>query len=430
MRVNIIGCGPTGMTIAWELSKSAEVHIYDKKPGPGGSWWEPDGFRDLHATRSVFKGSFVNTRSLFDEMGLSWSKYFGTLENESPIKLLVKNLKPKDYYELLILSVKVFAEPVKYSQKTLHESIGTLSPTGEVIISSLPYIMDGVSWDKMTAYEFVKSYDWVGLSTQETQIVSGSVMCRDMEFALARRGVYFHYNTEIVGVRYGTVDHEAMVADTDETIRGNLLVLAVDHGQAKWLVGDNWGHAYHVLNNSQYQAVSLIMEYPYEIKLRPQLEGLISTPWHIIASVLPDGKSVCVVLTDMTSPSDYGRTVEHSSPEDILQEVHLQTGLPPTATRICWGSQWDGDRWIHHQTSGVLGVEGSVPFWGRCQTVALCGMMSPRSTPFASIEASVEVGRRFVGRTPLRPLLVSDILIGMLFLVIFKHLITKVRVRT
>ena len=424
-RVNIIGCGPTGMTIAWELSKHAEVHVYDKKPGPGGSWWEPDGFRDLHATRSVFNGAFVNTRSLFDEMGLTWSKYFGILENESPIKTLVKNLKPKDYYELVLLSAKVLVEPAKYSQKTLHESIGTLSTTGEVIVSSLPYIMDGVSWDKMTAYEFVKSYDWVGLSTQETQITSGPVMCRDMEMALSNRGVYFHYNTEIAGVRYGEVDHEATITDTDKTIKGNLLVLAVDHGQAKWLVGDNWGHAYHVLNDSQYQAVSLLLEYPYNVKLRPQIEGLISTPWHIIASVLPDGKSVCVVLTDLTSPSEYGRTVGRSPPEDILTEVHLQTGLPRAPTRMCWGSQWDGNQWVHHQTSGVMGVGGSIPFWGRCPSVALCGMMSPRNTPFASIEAAVEVGRRFVGKTPLKPVLVSDLLIGLLFLVILNHLISK-----
>jgi len=69
MRVHIIGAGPTGMSIAWELLRSTdhEVIIYDRKESVGGSWWEPKGAkRDLHAHRIVFNNAFVNTNSLFE----------------------------------------------------------------------------------------------------------------------------------------------------------------------------------------------------------------------------------------------------------------------------------------------------------------------------------------------------------------------------
>lgn len=424
MIVNIIGCGPTGMTIAWYLSKEHTVHVYDKKPGPGGSWWEPDsGERNLHSTRSVFKGGFVNTNSLFKEMGLRWSDYFGHLENEDNYILkLLKHLKPIDYWELLALSTKVLTDPLKYKQKTLKESIGKLSPDGERIVSSLCYVMDGVSWDKMTAHEFVKTWDWVGLSSKETQLVSGAKMNRDMERALLARGVQFHYNTEVVGVRYGQIDHEVLFAEGEDTVSGHLLVLAVDHGQAKWLMGDNWGNAPCAVRDAQYQSITLILEYPHKVS---EFDILTNTPWHIVASNLPDGKSLCVVLVDIESASPSGRRAKDCSPEEILEEIYLQTGITTSNARVCWGSEWDGGRWIHHQTSGVLPVEGGVPHWGRCPTVALCGMMSPRNTPFSSIEAAVEVGRRFAGIEPDRPLLITDLLIGLLLLFVIRHLLNR-----
>jgi protoporphyrinogen oxidase len=75
MKVHIIGAGPTGMSLAWEILRSGDydITIYDRKTSAGGSWWEPEeGPRDLHAHRIVFDKAFVNTQSLFKEMGINW----------------------------------------------------------------------------------------------------------------------------------------------------------------------------------------------------------------------------------------------------------------------------------------------------------------------------------------------------------------------
>ena len=79
MRVHIVGAGPTGMTVAWEILRSTdhEVIIYDRKSSAGGSWWEPEiETRDLHAHRIVFDRAFGNTDSMFREMNIEWDDIF------------------------------------------------------------------------------------------------------------------------------------------------------------------------------------------------------------------------------------------------------------------------------------------------------------------------------------------------------------------
>ena len=420
--VHIVGCGPTGMSIAWELSKlaSKDIHIYDKKLGPGGSWWEPvpvrstDPLRNLHSYRAVFKGSFVNTQDLFNEMNINWSDVFGELGDKSPYGTLLKNLSPMDYWRLTTLSVKVLTAPSIYKRISVKEAVGTLTKGGKRVISSLPYVMDGVSWETMTAYEFVKSFDWVAMGTHQTQIVSGAVMSDHMEKALKNRGVHFHYDKDLLGVSYkSNGGYEAIFSDSDQALSGGLLVLAVDHGPAKWLIGDNWGVAAHrKLEQTTYKSITFLLEYDEPQTLPSDTEIVSYTPWHVLASVLEDGKTVCCVLVDFETRSpETGLTIAETPPGPLVAEVLRQTGFMRATHMFCWGSEWDGDRWIHRQTAGV---PCDIPFFGKNPSVALCGMMSPRETPFASIEAAIEVGRLFtqecfgVGR-PLRPFLVTDL---------------------
>jgi cation diffusion facilitator CzcD-associated flavoprotein CzcO len=116
MRVHVIGAGPTGMSVAWEILRSTdhEVIIYDRKESAGGSWWEPSGGkRDLHAHRIVFDNAFVNTNSLFEEMGIEWDDMFQPADTRV-YTTTFKYLKFKDYLTLASLAVRVLAQPAKY----------------------------------------------------------------------------------------------------------------------------------------------------------------------------------------------------------------------------------------------------------------------------------------------------------------------------
>ncbi len=168
MKIHIIGAGPTGMSLAWEILRSGDhdITIYDRKTSAGGSWWEPEeGPRDLHAHRIVFDKAFVNTQSLFQEMGIRWNDIFEPVEKDL-YGFIRRSLQLKDYGALASLAARVLAQPKKYRGVPLKDSLGEMTEGGRAVLEHLPLIMDGVTWETMSAYEFVKSFDYVGLSKQ------------------------------------------------------------------------------------------------------------------------------------------------------------------------------------------------------------------------------------------------------------------------
>ena len=114
MKIHIIGAGPTGMSLAWEILKSGEDHditIYDRKTSAGGSWWEPEiDVRNIHAHRVLFN-TFHNTQSLFDEMNIDWDEMFEPVNDQGGRNFLLKSLNVSDYVSLIKLVMKVLFQP-------------------------------------------------------------------------------------------------------------------------------------------------------------------------------------------------------------------------------------------------------------------------------------------------------------------------------
>lgn len=412
MKIHIIGAGPTGMSLAWEILRSGNhtITVYDKKSSAGGSWWEPtEEVRDLHAHRIVFDKAFVNTQSLFEEMGIDWNEVFKSVKKDI-YGLMFRSLKLKDYGALTSLATRVLTQPEKYKSISLKDSMGKLTKSGRNFIKALPLIMDGVTWDVMSAYEFVKSFDYVALSKQCTQKVSGKVMCDAMQNALVKRGVEFVFGTELQSIEYFKDGYEAVFTD-EVIINDGYLFLCIDNSPALKLIGNNWGsEADKKIRGSTYGCINVLLDYDKPIEVGDDLEIASKTDWNLQPVVLSDGKTISCVICNLT------KEVLSSSPEVITDKIIQDLKLPlPRAVRIGWGSTWKDDHWEFTQSSGVLSLYGQVPFFGECPNVALCGMMSPRNTPYSSIEAAVEVSRAlshicFKTRKPLQPILVTEIL--------------------
>ena len=398
MKIHIVGSGPTGMSLAWEILRSGEhdVTLYDRKVSAGGSWWEPDTeTRDLHAHRIVFDKAFVNTQSIFSEMNIDWNDIFQVVERKSIFEFAFKSLGVKDYGTLISLFSKVIAQPKKFRGISLKDAVGTLSETGQAYIEHLPLIMDGVTWDVMTAYEFVKNLDHTILSQMCTQKVSGKVMCGEDAFV-------------------ATFSDERIVED-------GMLFLCLDNSPALKFLGDNWGpDALKKVQGSTYGAINVLIDYEDTPVMKSDLEIAIQTKWNLQPKVLFGTNTISCVICDLNEE------VLSSSPDIIKQEVIKQLGLPePLDIRIGWGAEWEveEEKWSFSQSSGVLSLHGQLPFFGKCPKVAMCGMMSPRETPYSSIEAGVEVSRAlshecFGTREPLKPLLLTQVLLFILVLLI------------
>ena len=430
MKIHIIGAGPTGMSLAWELAPDHDVTIYDRKVSAGGSWWEPEiERRDLHAHRIVFDRAFVNTHSLFEEMGIKWETIFKPAHTRV-YAFLFRSLGFQDYMALASLAVRVLLQPAVYKFKSLKDALGELTDGGQSVIEHLPLIMDGVTWDVMSAYEFVKSYDHVGLSNQFTQRGSGKIMCDAMEEALLKAGVNFIFGTELQTVEYHEEGGHTATFSDGRIIEDGYLFLCLDNSPALKFLGTNWGpDAEKKVRESTYGAINVLLDYESAPELKTDLEIAARTKWNIQPVVLSDKKTVSCVICNLTEE------ILGTDADSLIKGVMDQLGLPdPLTARIGWGAEWDKTEWVFTQSSGVLSLHGQLPFFGKCPMVAMCGMMSPRHTPYASIEAAVEVSRRlshecFGTREPLRPIHVTDIVLAVFMVLIVLRLVRMNEVR-
>ena len=404
MRVDIIGAGPTGITVAWIMSKTHEVHVWDLHDTCGGSWWEPPAptpeALSLHAPRVVFKDAFVNTNWLFDEMGLDWNKYFkpGAAVSES-IEIFLKRFSAKDYFEFVKFLIVGFRDDGRTVKDHLE---GKLTPGAERLVATLPIVMDGVDWSRMTAWEFIQSFNIVAMSSSQTQRVSGRVMGEDMEKVLKNAGVQFHFNEKLV-------DIEKRIFKSGKVLdEKNLMVLCLDPKSLKKLLSPN-SEKIKFLEKIEYGCVNVLLHYDERPKEINSYEEVADTKWNILPTWLYNDSNIlsCVLVEPPNVP-----------PEELLDGILSQLGLPfPKYHKICWGADWDGVKWAGHQSSGIYDRSG-MSYWSEYQNTAICGMMSKRWTPYASIEAAVEVGRDFCGESPKKPM-TSVLLIVLMFILVY-----------
>lgn len=430
MKIHIVGAGPGGMSLAWEILKSGnhDITIYDRKVGAGGSWWEPEvETRDLHAHRMVFDRAFINTQSLFSEMGINWHDIFMEVPKKEINEFVFKSLNIMDYGKLISLFTRVLIEPGKYKGISLKEAVGTLSKKGQALIENLPLVMDGVPWDVMSAYEFVQNINHVALSKTYTQRVSGKVMCDAMEEALLSAGVNFIFGTELNDVKYFEDGYEATFSD-GRIIKDGYLFLCLDNSPALQFLNDNWGpDASTKVGDSTYGAINVLLDYDEPQTLKTDIEYTATTKWKLQPKVLSDGKTVSCVICNLTEE------IMSHNPTSLILNVIDQLGVKePVNSRIGWGAEWENDKWVFSQSSGVLSLHGQLPFFGKCPKVAMCGMMSPRDTPYSSIEAAVEVSRSlshevFGTREPLRPVKLTQVLTIIIMVLIVLILIYRNR---
>lgn len=159
MDIAIIGGGPCGTYMAYELSKKHKVTLYEREEELGGCWsshYDSNGRFSEHAPR-VMLDNYLNTINFFSEIGLDFDSEFFKLYN-----VLYKFVVDMNFsaWDIAALSVAmIFPEAWKgYSTKQLCDVL-CVSRSARNTVSDDCYAINGVHYGKCSAVTLLKTYD-------------------------------------------------------------------------------------------------------------------------------------------------------------------------------------------------------------------------------------------------------------------------------
>ena len=163
-------------------------------------------------------------------------------------------------------------------------------------------------------------------------------MGQDMEKVLRNAGVHFHFNEELI-------DIEKRIFKSGKVLNeNNLMVLCLDPKSLKKLLTPT-SNGIEFLEKIEYGCVNVLLHYDERPKEINSYEEVADTKWNILPTWLYNDSNIlsCVLVEPPNVP-----------PEELLSGILGQLGLPkPKHHTFCWGSEWDGVKWNHKQTSGI-----------------------------------------------------------------------------
>ena len=392
MVLHIVGAGPSGVTIAWYMAtqKGEEVHLWEKRDLPGGSWWTPDHTEsaDRHAARVLFRDSQPNWFTLLQEMDLDYNTYYKP-EKEvitESIKAMARSLTLRDHLVTAGVLISAGANQEWSKTTTLHTALkGKMSAGGLSFINALATSVDGVAADRMTVWELAESINRTFLSGAWSERVQGRKLGEDLDRRLRAVGVRMHMNTGLLNI-----DPPHLMFEGDHTVQlhqgTDKVVLCLDPSAALPYVEKFWAMR---VDDVIYGTRSFLLKYPKRFELPAAQESLMRSNNSFIPSWVPGEGTTTLHVADYNGG---WRSMEH-----LVETLGIP---PPMSWRECEDTQ---------DMSSAVWTARPIPTRSKHPQVHMVGMLSPRDTPYASVEAASEVALRWCGERPLKPFKTSTL---------------------
>jgi len=429
--VHIFGAGPTGMTLAWILSKKGKkVVLYEKYKEPGGTWttkWLTDDNKKWFTQHSpqILSTAYVNTFDLWDEMGIDHEKFLQSYKSS----WTDMDTTFVDKLNLALSYFRYLFNESKYEKITVSDFFkGKLSDKGIKSLTEICYLLDGVPPSIMTVNELFGSFDQTFFySTMEMSKASGD----DGGFAklwcnkLIEKGVVIIANTTLDRLE-DTGEGTAVLAYTKEDSEPikieDEIILALDPmGLYKVLnsssdkIKDNWGGwdklSNHILDGIY---VSLSVQFHFEegtdISVDKATKMGASTDWGIICVPVPLTVSKTPTLSstilNMNAYSSVlNKNVDACSYNEVMEEAWRQIrqanpNLPDKPLDITIGSGTSRDEesgWRFDLSSACRTTLGPLESRGKREKLSIVGPLNKRRFKPTTMEAAVESAKLFTG---------------------------------
>lgn len=221
-RFVIVGAGPTGLSLAHQLSKQypkSKIIVHEKNDGAGGNWREEmvNGLRTVHAPRKIFPKAYRNFIAMLQDCGVDIGKYFAReLETQS----FYKQILNFTFYDLLKL-VWIFAKfYLNFTAKLRITDVQKLqlSERGTSAINQLCLKIDGVPAEVMTQYQFCATIDAVMASAVYVLKDSPNGMFNEIVEHLKKKNVIFKFKSKLTSIESSEENLIAQFTGTVENL--------------------------------------------------------------------------------------------------------------------------------------------------------------------------------------------------------------------
>jgi len=435
----IIGAGPTGLTLAFLLSKyNMKVAIIEKDSNIGGCHGvtrinslfsessegrKPFLLKSKYPSTSrgafsehgprIYIDNYLMFKKILSEMNTSWddlfvpykfgrgeflNSVFPILSTRELFHLIWAFLTLNDSYKKI--SLLEFTQKYNFSEKSIN------------LLDNLGRITDGGSIEQYTLYNFLQIINQNFLyKIYQPRLPNDIGLFKIWENILVSRKVDIfknstisdidHYNNKIISVTFN-----------NRTLYGTNFIFAMPpysinellkNTSLKDVFSDRFDKWSKLTNYITY--IPITFHWQNKIKLNP-IWGFPQTSWGIAHIVLSDymnfnncnSKTVIIAAITKHNKSNYINKSPHeiSDKNTIIKEVIrqlrlLHNNLPDPDYAIMDQNYYDGNKWISKHTAFMTTKYGHIDFESKYNNLYNCGVQNGHSFySFTSLEASVQ----------------------------------------
>jgi len=413
----IIGGGPTGLTLAYLLSKNNySVGLFEKENYLGGCHGvhRIDGLFSEHGPR-IYIDNYLMFQELLKEFGTSFYDLFTPYQFglSDSIKEAYNNLSIR---EIIILGLAFLFLNNSYKKISLEDFCNThnFSQKAKLFLDRIGRLTDGGGADKYTFYSFLQILNQNSLYTiYQPKLPNDIGLFKIWEKVLKSQQVDIYLNTPVEKFIYNTnynTNIEA-IQTKDNKYYADKFILAIPPYSIKSM---NLNDAFNIDNfnkwaNDTNYLTYIPITFHWKTKLNlPKIWGLPKTSWgigHIVLSNYTDfqdarSQTVITSLITMYNKSDHlNKTPNEISNKDILiyevfrqlQTIYKNLPEPDYALMTQNYYNYEHKKWVPRHTAFMTTKLGYLENQSnKFSNLYNCGVQNGLSNySFTSLESSI-----------------------------------------
>jgi len=359
----IVGTGPTGLALAWYLSKENKtVLLIDKETTIGGCHrvQRVNGLLTEHGPR-VYSNVYLNFINLLEEMNIDFNNIFTeyNFDLSNIGNRTGKNLKFNEILSFIFAFVKLVLNPMygqDISMKTFMQN-NSFSPESTDYIERVCRLTDGAQTDRYTLFQFLQLINNQSLYKlyQPTKPTDDGLLYLMQNQLMQTNLVTFLLNHEVLSVNNDESSINSLYLLNKSTldkyyVQSKRYILAIppkpltklllNSDSSKYAFGNPDFIKKWTDNNSYFEYIPITLHWKTKLDL-PKIWGFPASDWGLAFIVLSNYMnfdreieiqnsktviSTAITFTDRKS-NFTKKTADESTMEEIHEEVLRQLGL-------------------------------------------------------------------------------------------------------